>query len=82
MAGHRHPFTEIFMIYSNDKDIDQLICDEVDGGARFVGGSKHGKLFLASGGLVVFSITPSEHRALRNLKSQIARLRRMGGRRA
>ena len=64
------------MYYSRDKDLNNVISDAVNLGARVVRGRKHGKLFLPEGGMLVFSKTPSDVRAFRNVKSELARLRR------
>lgn len=72
------------MYYSRDTDLNKVISDAVKSGARFVRGKKHGKvrgkkhgkLFLPNGGMLVFSKTPSDVRASRNVKSELARLRR------
>ena len=64
------------MYYSRDKHINQIVSDAVSSGARFVRGKKHGKLLLAEGGILVFSKTPSDVRASRNVKSELAKLRR------
>ena len=37
------------MYYSQDKELNKLIEDEVISGARFAHGKKHAKLFLAGG---------------------------------
>jgi hypothetical protein len=64
------------MYYSKDKELNKVIADEVRSGARFVHGKKHAKLFLAGGGLLVFSRTPSDRRAFRNVKADLAKLHR------
>ncbi|MBW6416376.1 hypothetical protein [Celeribacter sp. PS-C1] len=64
------------MYYSKDKTLNEVIANEVNLGARYVHGKKHAKLFLAGGGLLVFSRTPSDHRAYRNVKAELARLHR------
>lgn len=64
------------MYYSKDKELNKVIADEVFSGARFAHGKKHAKLFLAGGGLLVFSRTPSDRRAFRNVKAELARLHR------
>lgn len=64
------------MYYSKDKELNQVIAEEVKSGARFVSGKKHGKLFLAGGGLLVFSRTPSDRRAFRNVKAELSRIHR------
>ena len=64
------------MYYSRDKDLNNVICDAVNSGARFGRGRKHRKLFLPEGGMLVFSKTPSDVRAFRNVKSELIRLRR------
>jgi hypothetical protein len=63
-------------MYARDKELNKLIVDEVVSGARFVHGKKHAKLFLVGGGLLVFSRTPSDRRASRNVKAELARLHR------
>ena len=64
------------MYYTKDKALNKLIAGEVNSGARFVRGKKHAKLFFAGGGLLVFSRTPSDRRAIRNVKADLARLHR------
>lgn len=64
------------MYYSQDKELNKLINDEVISGARFVHWKKHAKLFLAGGGLLVISRTPSDRRAFQNVKANLARLHR------
>lgn len=64
------------MHYSRNKDMNKVVSEAVSSGARFVCGKKHGKLFLPEGGMLVFSKTPSDVRASRNVKSELARLRR------
>lgn len=64
------------MYYSKDKMLNKVIADEVASGAHVVQGRKHAKLFLPSGGLLVFSRTPSDRRAYRNAKAELARLRK------
>ena len=64
------------MYYSKDKVLNKVIAEEVKSGARFVSGKKHAKLFLAGGGLLVFSRTPSDRRAFRNVKADLPRLHR------
>lgn len=64
------------MYYSKDKTLNEVIANEVNLGARYVHGKKHAKLFLSGGGLLVFSRTPSDHRACRNVKAELARLHR------
>jgi len=64
------------MYYSKDKMLNKVIADEVFSGARFVNGKKHAKLLLAGGGLLVFSRTPSDRRAVHNVKAELARLHR------
>ena len=64
------------MYYSKDKELDKVIAQEVKSGARYVAGKKHTKLFLAGGGLLVFSRTPSDRRAFRNVKADLSRLHR------
>ena len=58
------------------KDLNKVIAAEVKLGARFVSGRKHAKLFLADGGLLVLSRTPSDRRAFRNVKAELSRLHR------
>lgn len=65
------------MYYSRDKDLNKVISETVKAGGRFVRGKKHGKLFLPEGGLVVIPKTPSDLRAIRNVKAELARLRRI-----
>jgi len=62
--------------YSKDKELNKVIVEEVKSGARYVSGKKHAKLFLEGGGLLVFSRTPSDRRAFRNLKAELSRLHR------
>ncbi len=64
------------MYYSKDKELNKVIAEEVKSGARYVSGKKHAKLFLAGGGLLVFSRTPSDRRAFRNVKAELSRLHR------
>lgn len=64
------------MYYSKDKELNKVIAKEVKSGARYVSGKKHAKLFLAGGGLLVFSRTPSDRRAFRNVKAELSRLHR------
>ena len=64
------------MYYSKDKELNKVIAGEVKSGARCVLGKKHAKLFLAGGGLLVFSRTPSDRRAFRNVKAELSRLQR------
>lgn len=64
------------MYYSKDKELSRVIAEEVKSGARFVSGKKHAKLFLAGGGLLVISRTPSDRRVIRNLKAELYRLHR------
>lgn len=64
------------MPYSRDKDLNKIISETVKTGARFVHGKKHGKLFFPNGGLMVIPKTPSDVRAIRNVKAELARLRR------
>ena len=64
------------MYYSKDKELNKVISKEVKFGARFVPGKKHSKLFLAKGGLLIFSRTPSDRRAFQNVKAELLRLHR------
>lgn len=64
------------MYYLKDKELNKVIAEEVNSGARYVLGKKHAKLFLAGGGLLVFSRTPSDRRAFRNVKAELSRLHR------
>jgi hypothetical protein len=64
------------MYFSKDKELNKVIAEEVKSGARYVSGKKHAKLFLASGGLLVFSRTPSDRRAFQNVKAELSRLHR------
>lgn len=64
------------MYYSRDKDLNKVISNAVNSGTRFVQSNKHGKLFLPEGGMLVFSRTPSDIRASRNVQSELTRLRR------
>lgn len=64
------------MPYSRDKDLNKVISETIKTGARFVHGRKHGKLFFPNGGLIVIAKTPSDVRAIRNVKAELARLRR------
>ena len=64
------------MHYSKDKDLNKVIAGEVKSGARCVLGKKHAKLFLAGGGLLVFSRTPSDRRTFQNVKAELSRLHR------
>lgn len=64
------------MHYSRDKHLNKVISNAVQSGARFVRGKKHGKLLLPEGGILVFSRTPSDIRASRDVKSELAVLRR------
>jgi hypothetical protein len=70
------PLSRYKVYYSNDKELNKVITGEVKSGARYVSGKKHGKLFLAGGGLLVFSRTPSDRRAFRNVKAELSRLLR------
>ncbi|MFX0547347.1 hypothetical protein ACEWPL_017565 [Roseovarius sp. S1116L3] len=56
--------------------MNKVIAKEVKSGARFVSGKKHSKLFLEGGGLLIFSRTPSDRRAFRNVKAELSRLHR------
>ena len=64
------------MYYSRDKDLNNVFSDAANSGARFVCGRKHGKLILPEGGVLVFPKTPTDVRASRNVKSELAMLRR------
>lgn len=64
------------MYYSKVKMLNKIIAAEVGSGARLVHGKKHAKLLLAGDGLLVFSRTPSDRRAVRNVKAELARLHR------
>lgn len=62
------------MRYSTSKEIDLLVKDMVRSGWRYVSG-KHGKLYHPKGhGLITFSRTPSDYRAILNLRRDIRKL--------
>lgn len=62
------------MRYCHDKQIDKLVADLVRNGWTFSRG-KHGKLRTPTGtGFVTIPCTPSDHRAVHNLRKAIRRL--------
>lgn len=64
------------MTYCSNKDFNKLITCEIARGGRFVRGRKHGKLYLKDGPLLIFSLTPSDRRAIRNARARVARAHR------
>ncbi|OLL33691.1 hypothetical protein BTH42_00505 [Burkholderia sp. SRS-W-2-2016] len=62
--------------YSNDKDVNAAVANLVRGGwtVQAKGRSKHPKLIAPNGYRMAFPLTPSDWRALRNLRRDADRL--------
>lgn len=61
------------MKYSNDKDMNREIRALVRKGWQFKMGRKHGRLISPAGGNICVPSTPSDRRALCNLRGHVAR---------
>lgn len=67
------------MRFSSNKDLNKLIANLIRTGWRIQRGGKHDKLWHPfRSGFVVVSRTPSDVRALRNVKAQVARIAESG----
>ena len=58
-----------------DKDTRRFIRQWIKRGARLKRGTKHGKLILPNGRTVIVALTPSDRRALLNLRAEVRRSR-------
>lgn len=56
-----------------DKDTRRFIRQWTKRGARLKRGKKHGKLVLPNGRTVIVALTPSDRRALLNLRAEVKR---------
>ena len=65
--------------YSSNKDLARFIRTLVAQGWAFRHGGRHNRLESPLGFFVVTPISPGDHRALMNLKRDIARLSRAVG---
>jgi predicted RNase H-like nuclease len=64
------------MRFSRDKDVNRLVCELVREGWRYRRGGKHGKLFSPeTTGFLTIPGSPSDHRTLRNMRSDVQKLR-------
>lgn len=61
------------MRYSSNKDINRLIMLMILNGWKHVHGAKHDKLISGKGRVLVIARTPSDWRAIRNIKCAIQR---------
>lgn len=62
------------MRYSTDKDCQALIAALVSAGWTYKAKGKHGKLLAPGGGILVFSRTPSDWRAMQKIRRDIRRI--------
>ncbi|RWA52100.1 hypothetical protein AU476_19240 [Cupriavidus sp. UYMSc13B] len=60
--------------YCSKKEINELVHSLVCDGGEFVPGKKHGKLRLKSGKTITLPRSPSDYRAILNIKSDLRRL--------
>lgn len=56
------------------KDLKQFIRDVERAGGRYEEGKKHGVIYTPDGRKYFCSKTPSDHRAIRNIRSDLKRL--------
>jgi predicted RNA binding protein YcfA (HicA-like mRNA interferase family) len=59
------------MKYSTSKDFDVLIRQLVRSGWSYSRGRKHGKLHSPLGRLITVACSPSDHRAVKNLRQLV-----------
>ncbi|MFL0808000.1 MAG: hypothetical protein K6L60_12005 [Oceanobacter sp.] len=63
------------MKYSSDKDVNHMVLGLVREGWGFVCGKKHNRLISPfNGKALIFSKSPSDFRAIRNMKRDIKKL--------
>jgi hypothetical protein len=70
--GHLSPLL-IMTRYSNNKDIQKLVCQLIKHNWKFQRRKKHGSIFLPAGKRFTVPSTPSDKRAFQNFSKDIQR---------